>query len=921
VIDFTATGLPIVPYLPRISELLARHRGLALTAEPGAGKSTLVPPALMDEPWLGGRAIIMLEPRRLAAVAAATRIAELLGEPVGRRAGYRVRTSTRVSGETRIEVVTEALLTRRIQEDPLLSGVGLVILDEFHERSLHADLALALALEVRRARPDLAVMAMSATLDTEAVAGLLGGPPGNAREQTLRGQATGPQPAGDAREPAPTLHCPGAVHPVRTEHRPLPPAGRWEEGFADGVQRLLGETDGDILAFLPGAAEIRRVQARLAGSLGAAAECLPLHGTMRLEDQTRIIRAERGAGGGEGRGADMRSGGRDRGVRRVILATSIAETSLTVPGIRTVADSGWARLSRFHPATGLDRLVTERVSASSAEQRRGRAGRLGPGLCVRFWPETERLPSRPEPEILRSDLSGLVLECALWGVRPGTSVESAHPGGVRGANELRWLDPPPASAWAQAWEILRMLGLVDGDGPTVLGREVAGLGLAPRLGALVIHGAALGQADLAVACAALLQERDGIPRSGAGGADARDPDFRLRLELVRLGGARPSTSVEAARPGGTRPGTSEDIARPGGARPGTETWQRSVALERARILRRLGADRGGPREWTEEQEQRVGSLLAAGFPDRLARKEPDGTYRLVTGRVARFPSHGPGAHVSVASRAAGAWVVVLDADPGEVSGLIRLAAPVEKDEAEAVLARAAEETVEIRWEGLVPKAALVRRVGRFVLTERPARPPTGQTAASFRDLLVRQGLAVLPWNSQSTRLLARMRFFARARPDQGLGDLSDEGLAGRAGEWLVPFLKLSSGQVLGAAGLHSALLGLLGSARGRFAHEVPESIVLPTGGRRQVDYATAEPAVEARIQEVFGLAESPRVCGVPLTFRLLSPAQRPLQITRDLASFWSTTYAEVRREMRGRYPKHYWPENPLDAEPPGKARR
>jgi ATP-dependent helicase HrpB len=346
VIDFSPTALPLVPFLPRISALLQQERSLALTAEPGAGKSTLVPPYLLDEAWLSGRSIVMLEPRRLAAVAVATRIAELLGETVGRRAGYRVRTAARVGRETRIEVVTEALLTRRIQEDPLLQGVGLVIFDEFHERSIHADLALALALEVRRARPDLALLAMSATLDASGVAGLLG----EGRER-----------------PAPSLHCPGTMHPVRTVYRPVSPTGWWEEAFADGLGRLFEETSGGMLAFLPGAKEIRRVGSRLSAALGSRAEVLPLHGTLGLEEQRQVISPPEKAR-----------------ARRVILATSIAETSLTVPEISTVADSGWARISRFHPATGLDKLVTERVSASSAEQRRGRAGRLGPGLCVQI---------------------------------------------------------------------------------------------------------------------------------------------------------------------------------------------------------------------------------------------------------------------------------------------------------------------------------------------------------------------------------------------------------------------------------------------------------------------------------------------------------------------------------------------------------
>ncbi len=829
--------LPLVPYLPRISELLETNACLVLTAEPAAGKSTLVPGFLMDMAWLGGKRIIMLEPRRLAAVAVATRIAELLGEQVGMRAGYVVRNSTRTSAATRITVVTEALLTRMIQEDPLLSGVGLVILDEFHERSIHADLGLSLALETQKARPDLALLVMSATLDTDAVAGLFAARRGS---------------------PAPTLHCPGRTHAVRTEYHPFARSERTEDQFADGLAVLVEETEGDLLSFLPGAGEIARVGSRLAGLLKGSAEVLPLHGTMRLEEQQRVIRPAEDTGSRAGR-------------RRVILATSIAETSLTVPGITTVADYGYARLSRFHRATGLDRLVTERVSESSAEQRRGRAGRLGPGLCIRFWPETERLIDHPDPEILRSDLSGLVLECLLWG--------------AKAAADLAWLDPPPDATWDQAVETLRMLGLLSTAGVTDLGKTVAGMGLSPRLGVLVTRGAERGQRVLAAACAALLEDRDG---SGV----QRDPDFRLRLDVIRTGNG------------------------------GSSSWRRTVETEMGRILRRSHPGQGATGGWTDDEEAHVGNLLAYAFPDRLARREPDGGYKLVTGRTARFPGAGysSGQRVDVPSRAAARWITAIDADPGETTGTIRLAAPVDQQEVDIILGLAAEESLEIRWEGLVPKGILTRRVGRLVLTERPGRPGAEELSQSFRDLIARQGSGILPWNAQSTKLLARMRFLSRSRPELGLGDLSDSGLAQRAGDWLVPFLKLSGGQVLTAGALFSALQGLLGSSRHLLATEVPEALMLPTGGRRAIDYEGAEPAVEARIQEVFGLAESPLICGVPLTFRLLSPAQRPLQITRDLASFWRTTYAEVRGEMRGRYPKHYWPDDPLSAEPTTRVR-
>jgi ATP-dependent helicase HrpB len=838
-VDLTRSDLPLAPFLPRISAVLKAERALVLTAEPGAGKSTLVPPYLLDAPWLAGRRIVMLEPRRLAAAAVATRIAELLGEPIGRRAGYRVRGAVRVGRETRIEVVTEALLTRGIQEDPLLGDVGLVIFDEFHERSLHVDLALALALEVRRARPDLALLVMSATVETEPVARMLG--------------------SGGA---APVLRCPGRMFPVRTCYLPIGGDGRggahgWEGGFADGLGRLVDETEGDVLAFLPGAGEIRRVGARLEAALAGRADVLPLHGAMGLQEQQRVVRPRAQAQG-----------------RRVILATSIAETSLTVPGVRTVADSGWSRLARFHAPTGLDRLVTERTCESSADQRRGRAGRLGPGTCARFWGESEKLVARPDPEILRSDLSGLVLECALWGAR--------EPGA------LRWLDPPPASAWSRATETLLMLGLVSEAGPTILGRRVAALGLPPRLGVLALEGAARGEAALAAACAAILAERDG---SGVPG----DPDFRLRLEMLRTGIG------------------------------GRESWRRAALRETDRILRRTG--QAPAARWTSAGEEAVGSLLAHAFPDRIARREPDGSWRFVTGRAARFPGSGPGpgAAVPVASRAASEWITAPETDAGETIGTIRLAAPVDSAEAERVLAPVIEETLEVRWEGMTAKGVLSRRAGRLLLSERPVRPPAEAGIASFRERLARLGISILPWDPATRALLDRLRFLASRLPERGLGDLSDAGLIERSASWLGPVLNLAGGPVLTAGRLLAALRGLLDGARPRmprreFDAVVPGEIILPTGAARRIDYSGGSPAVEARIQEVFGLSDSPRVCGVPLAFRLLSPARRPIQVTSDLAGFWKGSYSEVRKEMRGRYPKHNWPEDPSRARPTSGAR-
>ncbi len=811
-----------------------------LTAQPGAGKSTLVPPFLLGEPWLAGQRIVMLEPRRLAAAAVAARIAELLGERPGGTAGYRVRGASVVSGRTRIEVVTEALLTRAIQADPLLAGVGLVIFDEFHERSVHADLALALALEVRRARPGLALLVMSATMETGRVAALLGG-----------------------QAPAPVLECPGSVFPVQTRYQPLDGAGRrWEEGFAAGCARLLDESGGDVLAFVPGAAEIRRVGAALAARLGDRGEVLGLHGSMGLEDQQEVIRPSPAAHH-----------------RRVILATSIAETSLTVPGVRAVADSGLARLARFHPATGLDRLVTEMESRSSADQRRGRAGRLGPGTCTRFWKESERLVAEPDPEILRSDLAGVVLECALWGTDD--------------AADLAWLDPPPAASWGQAAETLRMLGLLEGGRVTALGRRAAELGLAPRLAALVLEGIERGVPSLAAACAALLAERDGsgIPA---------DPDFRLRLEMLRTGAG------------------------------GRDTWRRAARGEAERLLRRAGvhAAPGSLFAWSVEQEAGVGDLLAHAFPDRIARRESEDAWLFVTGRAARFPaSAGPAAAGSPpVSRAAAEWITAPDTDAGESIGTIRLAAPVDPAEAARVLAPVTEERLEIRWEGLEPRAVRSTRAGRLLLSERPCRVPAAEGTASFLERLSRSGVGMLPWDPACRGFLERLRFYASRHAGGGLGDLSDAGLAARAGEWLAPHLDFSRGPALGPRGLLAALAGLLDLAQPRvgrrgFDEAVPASLALPLGSRRPIDYSSGSPVVEARIQEVYGLSASPRICGQPLAFRLLSPAGRPLQVTADLAGFWKGSYAEVRKQMRGRYPKHHWPEDPAAAAPSAGPRR
>jgi ATP-dependent helicase HrpB len=662
---------------------------------------------------------------------------------------------------------------------------------------------------------------------------------------------------------APMLSVPGQAHAVRTLHLAPPERGPWEQVFADAVSGLATEANGTVLAFLPGMREIRRVSDRLAEVLsGTGVGVETLHGSMPLEEQRRVIAAPVDGGSP---------------TRRVILATSVAETSLTVPGVRVVADSGWARTNRFHAPTGMDRLVTERVSVSSAEQRRGRAGRLGPGTCLRFWPETLRLLPTPEPEILRSDLTALVLECAVWGAR--------RPG------DLAWLDPPPRSAWDLGVEALRTLSFLDADGvPTPAGRDAAALGLHPRLAALVRAGRDRGGAHLAAVMAATIEERDG---SGLDG----EPDFRLRLAMLR-----------------NRNG-------------GSPAWRAAVTRESQRILHLLHARASG---WDELDEERAGDLLARAFPDRLARREPDGLWRFLSGRTAGLI---PGAGLALLRAVQGQpdreeWLVAAEVDAGEAIGSIRLAAPVSRPVALAALAPVTREIDEVRWTGLRPKGVRITLAGRLRLGERSGRLAPESLAAAFSARLQAEGLEFLPWNDRSRRLLERLRFYARrggeltisAAPPDGGAPLADRHLAASAGEWLVTWLDARGGPALTADHVASALHGLARS-RGALDRVAPESITLPTGGKRRIDYSGAEPVVEARIQEVFGLTATPLLGGVPLTFRLLSPASRPLQTTRDLASFWATTYPEVRKEMRGRYPKHLWPENPLDAEPTTRTKR
>jgi len=838
------SGLPIDEALPALRAALRTHHSAVLQAPPGAGKSTVVPLALLDEPWVHGRRILMLEPRRLATRAVAMRMAHTLGEAVGATVGYRMRLDTRISRATRIEVVTEGVLTRLLQEDPALEGVAALIFDEFHERSLQADLGLALSLDARATlAPELRLLVMSATLDGEAVAELLGG--------------------------APLVSASGRMFPVevRWSGRGLPPLPsareqrQADEALAALVRRALREAEGDVLVFLPGAREIRRQQQLLEEAAAhAGALLLPLFGELAAAEQDAALAPA------------------PAGRRKLVLATNIAETSLTIPGVRVVVDAGLMRRARFDPLSGMGRLETQRISRASAAQRCGRAGRTAPGVCFRLWSEGAQATLAPftAAEILDSDLAPLALELASWG--------------TRNAAQLRWLDPPPAAMLAAARELLQRLGALDGEERiTAHGREMARLGVHPRVAHMLLRSRALGALPLAAQLAALLGERDLLR-----GAAAHDADVRSRLELLR--------------------------------------GESSAALERGALQRTRRAARELERQLSPQAaaapqgEPGPGLLLAFAYPDRIGRLRAggDGRYALSNGRGAAFA--GP------QSLARQEFIVAVDLDDRERDARILLAAPLERAELLRHFASALHRGESIAWDAH-EEAVIARRtlsLGALVIEERPLSevPPEAACAAMLQGVLA-LGLGALPWSEESRSLQARSEFVRRSLPASaasGWPALDDATLLATLPHWLGPYLDgLTRRDHLARVPLPQALLGRLDFAQQRrLAEWAPTHLSMPSGSRVRVDYlGESAPAVAVRLQEVFGLEASPRLGPqqIPLTFRLLSPAQRPVQVTRDLASFWRGAYAEVRRDLRGRYPKHYWPENPLEAQPVRGSRR
>jgi ATP-dependent helicase HrpB len=841
----TPPALPIDAVLPVLRIALGDGVSAVLQAPPGAGKTTGVPLALLDAPWLRPGRIIMLEPRRLATRAAARRMAQLRGEQVGDTVGFRVRGETRVGRSTRIEVVTEGILTRLLQRDPSLDGIGLVIFDEFHERSLDADLALALTLETRDVlRPDLRVLVMSATLDGTRVARLLGD--------------------------APVITSEGRAFAVETRHIDRRADIRIDDAVASAVRHALANDDGDILVFLPGAGEIRRVAGLLAnGSLPPRTHVRPLHGTLSPAEQDDAILPSA------------------PGERKVVLATSIAETSLTIEGVRVVIDSGLARVPRFSPRTGMTSLETVRVSQASADQRRGRAGRVAPGVCYRLWGEHEQhhLVAHTAPEILEADLAPVALELAAAGVDDPTS--------------LRWLDTPPPAAYAQARELLTELGALESSDAigkpariTPHGRRMAELPMHPRLAHMVLKAQSLGVLTVACDLAALLSERDPVRGDGAVPPDA---DIETRLALLRHHGDQPPPGLSV----------SPDALR-------------RIRAEADRVRSALGERGAGARAPSDAAS--AGLLLAFAYPDRIGqlRSPRSGRFLLRNGNGAVL--------ASVQALSDAPFIVAAELDGRRPESRIFLAASVALD---AIVQHFSDQIVieqDVVWD---PRSRTVvarerERLGAIVLAERPLRhPDAGAIAAALLDGVRQLGVAALPWSPGARSVRQRLAFLHAL--DASWPDVSDPALMETLGAWLVPRIGTArSIDDLERVDLTNALLALLPWDRRASLDELaPTHVVVPSGSRIPIDYSDpASPVLAVRLQEMFGLADTPRIArgAVPLTIHLLSPAHRPVQVTRDLARFWQTSYFDVRKEMRGRYPKHYWPDDPMQAEPTRRAK-
>ena len=810
------TPLPIDAVLDDLSRTLEAHNAAVLVAPPGAGKTTRVPLALLDAPWAKGKKIIVLEPRRIAARASADRMAKSLGERAGETVGYRVRFGSKISRATRIEVVTEGIFTRQILDDPELSGIAAILFDEFHERSLDADMGLALARDAQTGlREDLRILVMSATLDGARVAKLLG--------------------------EAPVVESEGRAFPVETRYLGRKADAPIERQMADAIASALRADAGSVLAFLPGAAEIRRTQNLLGERVqDASIEIVPLFGALDAAVQDRAISPA------------------PKGTRKVVLATSIAETSLTIEGVRIVVDSGLARVPRYEPDIGLTRLETVRVSRAAADQRRGRAGRTEPGVCYRLWdePQTASLAPYTQPEILSADLSSLVLDLAQWGV--------ADPAA------LSFLDPPPQPAWKEAKSLLSELNALDGDGRiTAEGKSLRALALPPRLARMIVDSHRAGEGEAAAEIAAIITER------GLGGDSV---DLEHRRDQFR-------------RDRSPRAASARDLAR---------RWASQVAASEKAA--------------TGEGDLSTGLMLAYAFPDRVARNRGNGSFVLANGRGAAVDQ--------TSSLARAPYIAIGEMTGTAASGRILLAAQITQDEIERHFAEHIESVEEISFDrgAMALRARRKRALHAITLSEATlAVSPSEDTARIFADGLIAAGLDRLPWSKAARQWRDRVMFLRKAEGDSW-PDLSDDGLIARRDDWLVPALydKIALKDI-SAGDLSDALMTLLPwEMRARLDREAPTHFEAPTGSVLAIDYEAEQgPTIAVRLQELFGLNTHPSIAAgkVPLVLELLSPAQRPVQVTRDLPGFWRGSYSAVRSDLRGRYPRHPWPEDPANALP------
>jgi len=850
------TPLPIDAVLDELARTLAGNNAAVVVAPPGAGKTTRVPLALLDEPWVKNRKIIVLEPRRLAARASAERMAHTIGERVGETVGYRVRFGSKVSRATRIEVVTEGIFSRQILDDPELSDVAAVLFDEFHERSLDADLGLALARDAQTGlRDDLRILVMSATLDGARVAKLLGD--------------------------AAVIESEGRAFPVETRYLGRKADAPLERQMADAIAMALRADPGSVLAFLPGTAEIRRTQNFLGERVhDASVEIVPLFGALDASVQDRAIAPA------------------PRGRRKVVLATSIAETSLTIEGVRIVVDSGMARVPRYEPDIGLTRLETVRASRAAVDQRRGRAGRTEPGVCYRLWdePQTASLAPYTQPEVLSADLSSLVLDLAQWGVSDPST--------------LAFLDSPPAPALKEARSLLRELGALDADGRiTEEGKSLRALALPPRLARMIVDSHRLGAGEEAADIATVLTER------GLGG-DSVDLDVRLdqfrRDRSPRASSARALAQRWASQVASS-PSPLAGEGRGGGWRA---TGASVVATPTPNPSPQGGGGRGGsPQDESEHRaELTTGAMLALAFPDRVARNRGNGSFVLANGRGAALDQ------ASALTRAP--YIAVAELTGAAASGRILLAAPITQAEIEQYFADQIETADDISFDriAMALRARRKKTLHAITLSEAPlALQPSMETAQVLADGLIAAGLNRLPWSKPAKQWRDRVMFLRKAEGEPW-PDLSDGALAAQREAWLVPVLSnKTSLKELSSGDLSDALMTLLPwDLRARLEREAPTHFEAPTGTMLAIDYEAEQgPTIAVRLQELFGLNTHPSIAkgAVPLVLELLSPAHRPVQVTRDLPGFWRGSYAAVRSDLRGRYPRHPWPEDPAGAMP------